>query len=132
MTSIMVTGSRVWPNTRILYTVLTEFLISHTTEDDGLITLINGGAQGVDTLVQEYWRSNDIGNVITVYPDWARHGRRAGIVLNIDMINLDPTYVLAFIYNGSKGATFTYEESLRRGLDTYAFIIDSNIKQEVQ
>jgi len=129
MTSILVTGSRDWPSVGILNTVICEFLMGHINDNES-VTLINGGAHGVDQMAQKYWRDNNVGNVITVYPDWHLHGKRAGIVRNVDMMNMDPDYVLAFIYNTSKGSTFTLNESLRRGLKTYAFRLDSSIIKE--
>ena len=129
MTSILVTGSRDWPSVGILNTVICEFLMGHINDNES-VTFINGGAHGVDQMAQKYWRDNNVGNVITVYPDWHLHGKRAGIVRNVDMMNMDPDYVLAFIYNTSKGSTFTLNESLRRGLKTYAFRLDSSIIKE--
>lgn len=123
MTSLLVTGSRDWPSKTLVGCVLDEFLVN--VRRTGPITLINGGAAGVDTFTSDYWRAHDLGNVITVYPDWNLHGKRAGILRNIDMLNMDPDFVLAFIYNTSSGATFTYNESLKRGLTTWAIRIDS-------
>jgi hypothetical protein len=129
MISVLVTGSRDWPSKTLVGCVLDDFLLSVVGQRDS-VTLINGGAAGVDQMAQKYWRDNNVGNVITIYPDWHLHGKRAGIVRNVDMINMDPDYVLAFIYNTSKGSTFTLNESLRRGLKTYAFRLDSSIIKE--
>lgn len=121
MTSVLVTGSRDWPSNAIIAAVLSDFIGGKEPT-----TLINGGAVGVDSLAARFWRDNNIGNVITVYPDWKLHGRKAGIVRNIDMLNMDPDYVIAFIYNGSAGASFTYQKALERGMNVRAVRLDSH------
>lgn len=121
MTSVLVTGSRDWPSYPIISAVLGDF-IGHKE----VVTLINGGAVGVDQMAERFWRDNSIGNVITVYPDWKLHGRRAGIIRNIDMLNMEPDYVIAFIYNGSAGASFTYQKAIERGMNVRAVRLDSH------
>lgn len=123
MSSLLVTGSRDWPSETLVGCVLDEFLVS--LRHEGMMTLINGGAAGVDTFAENYWRSHNLGNVITVHPDWNLHGKKAGIIRNVDMLNMDPTYVVAFIYNHSKGATFTINEARKRGMKAYAFTLES-------
>lgn len=123
MTSILVTGSRDWPSQTLVSCFLDEFMIMIGQREG--ITLINGAAEGVDKFAKNYWNKHGIGNVINVYPDWNLHGKKAGIIRNVDMLNMDPTYVIAFIYNNSKGATFTYNEASRRGLKAYAFRLDT-------
>lgn len=129
MTSILVTGSRDWPSPTLIKCFLDEFTIMIGQRED--ITLINGGAKGVDVMSADHWRQHGYGNVITVYPDWNLHGRKAGILRNIDMLNMDPTYVIAFIYNHSAGATHTYNEAMRRGMKAYAFRLDTQRGSEL-
>lgn len=129
MISVLVTGSRDWPSKTLVGCVLDDFLLSVVGQRDS-VTLINGGAAGVDTMAANHWKKHHIGNVITVYPDWNLHGNKAGIIRNVDMLNMDPTYVLAFIYNNSKGATFTIREARKRGMKAYALSLDTPRKEE--
>lgn len=129
MSSLLVTGSRDWPSQGILSTVLDEFIVGHF-DNNEKVTLINGGAYGADLMAVNYWRQNAVGDVITVYPDWNLHGKKAGIIRNVDMLNMDPTYVIAFIYNISKGATFTFNEAKKRGLQVYAFSLDTHKRNQ--
>lgn len=122
MSSLLITGSRDWPVPSMITAFLDSFMSRYTEP----VTLVNGGAMGVDRIVADYWRKQNFGNVVTVYPDWSRFGKSAGIKRNIDMINMEPSVVIAFVYNYSKGASFTYKEALKRGIPTYSIMLDSS------
>ena len=48
--------------------------------------------------------------------DWSRHGRRAGVLRNLAMLDEQPTRVLAYHRAGSPGTTHTITEARRRGI----------------
>jgi hypothetical protein len=48
--------------------------------------------------------------------DWERHGKRAGILRNLAMLNEQPDLVIAFQRNGSRGTQHTIDEARRRGI----------------
>jgi hypothetical protein len=78
-------------------------------------TIMHGDARGVDRL------AGHIGEVlcffVDVYPaDWERHGKRAGIVRNLEMLDRRPDLVLAFWDGQSKGTKHTIDEAERRGI----------------
>lgn len=115
MKSVLVTGSRTWPSVKILNDTL-DFLLDGQKD----VTLINGGARGADQMAIDYWETNNVGRVITIPADWNTFGAKAGVLRNIDMVNMDPDLVVAFIYNVSPGASQCLKEARRRGLKNYA------------
>lgn len=48
--------------------------------------------------------------------DWRRHGRRAGILRNLEMLNEHPDLVIAFWDGHSNGTWHMIEEARRRGI----------------
>jgi predicted Rossmann-fold nucleotide-binding protein len=70
--------------------------------------LINGGADGADSLAAQWARDNGI-EVMTVIADWRTHGKKAGPMRNEKMIRLgQPDLVVAF--PGGRGT----EDVIRR------------------
>jgi hypothetical protein len=60
------------------------------------LILVLGGARGVDSIAEDWAVVNWVRQI--VYPaDWARHGRKAGILRNIEMLEAErPEMVVAF------------------------------------
>jgi hypothetical protein len=103
---ILITGSRTWTD----WNTITEALGEHMSPDDGDV-LVHGGAQGADQMAAIVWHSMcgppfAMRDCIEAWPaDWDTHGRRAGIIRNADMVVSNPDLCLAFIRNGSRGAS---------------------------
>ncbi len=55
--------------------------------------IISGGATGIDTMAELYAKKHNIPTQI-FQAEWKQHGKRAGILRNIDIINAS-THVLA-------------------------------------
>ena len=69
--------------------------------------IISGGANGVDTLAEQYADRHRISKVI-IRPDYARYGRGAPLKRNAEMV--DMCDVVLVIWDGvSKGTKFTIE-----------------------
>lgn len=97
---LLVTGSRDWPAPRLLLANLRRFYRPH-------IIMVVGDARGVDTRSAKIWRGQG-GEVEVHAADWARFGKRAGVLRNEEMvrsINPDHGMTMAFINNCSRGAT---------------------------
>lgn len=75
--------------------------------------VVSGGARGAD-LAGEQW-ARDQGIAIRKFvPDWRGHGRRAGIVRNIEMANYADAAVV-FWDGSSRGSANMIEEMRKRG-----------------
>lgn len=87
------------------------------------ILIINGGCRGADVLAMECAIEMGI-PVQTVQAEWEKHGKRAGPIRNIKMLDLEPNVVWAFHdhLEKSKGTAHTLAEAKRRGIPTEVFI----------
>lgn len=63
--------------------------------------IVSGGASGVDSMAEIYAKKHNIPTLI-FKPDWKQHGKKAGILRNIDIIDAS-THVLALPTSKSIG-----------------------------
>lgn len=76
-------------------------------------TVIHGGALGADQIAAESaTRSGHL--VQAFYADWDTHGKKAGVMRNLAMLDEKPEFVLAFWDGKSKGTLHTISEARRR------------------
>lgn len=102
---ILVTGSRDWCDQQAVWDALAPIARALPADQD--LVLVHGGCPtGADAMCDEWARG--FGAVIEVHPaNWVRHGRAAGPRRNAEMVNLGADVCLAFIRNGSRGASHT-------------------------
>lgn len=112
----MVTGSRDWTERSIIRMALAEFA------GRGPVTLVHGGARGADTGAETVAIAYGFG--IEVHPaDWKKHGKRAGILRNLAMLDSGVDHVVAFHMDGSRGTAHAVGEALRRGVPVTRFVV---------
>ena len=103
---ILVTGSRNWTDFSTIQNRLMEIPGSAypTTSDT---TLVSGACPtGADAMAEQV--AVHVGWIVERHPaDWNKHGKKAGFLRNAEMVNLGADLCLAFILDGSKGATHT-------------------------
>jgi len=75
--------------------------VKETLSKIDITLLISGGAKGADLLGERYAKENNIETKI-FYPDWEKHGKRAGFLRNTDIIE-NAELVVAFWDQSSKG-----------------------------
>jgi len=84
------------------------------------VRLIVGGAKGADSMAERWGysnlRSGRCGGVTVARANWHLHGKRAGIVRNLHMLDQEPYLVLAFWNGDSKGTAHTITEARVRGI----------------
>jgi hypothetical protein len=108
---VLVCGSRDWKDERAIRERL-ERLPRGT-------TVIHGGARGADRTAGVLARG--LGFAVEEYPaDWS-HGRRAGIMRNLEMLDTKPDLVLAFWKDASRGTGHVVTEALAREIDVEIF-----------
>jgi SLOG family YspA-like protein len=109
---ILVTGSRSWCDTAQLRAVLCHWHRLYPTA-----VLVYGDARGADRLAASLWKS--WGGHTEAHPAaWSTHGRRAGFLRNQQMVTLGATICLAFIRQGSSGASQTARLAEAAGIPT--------------
>lgn len=89
---VLVCGDRNYTNYPFVKSVL-------DTLDGTFRTLVEGGASGADTLAGEWAKSQSTCRnwKLVVYPaDWKTHGKKAGPIRNLQMIEEKPKLVIAF------------------------------------
>lgn len=113
--SVIVCGSRRWPQDKLWFiTAKMIELIPRST------LIITGGARGVDA--HAHAEAVRLGYATKLMAaDWDRHGKRAGFVRNIAMLNEGPKRVLAFHWGASNGTAHTIREAIKRGIPVDVF-----------
>lgn len=106
---VLICGSRDWPPARVAE--ISERV--GQLPDDAIV--IAGGARGVDKIAENAARGR--GLEVEVFPaDWVAHGKRAGYLRNVQMLNQKPDLVIAFHAAGSRGTLHTINEARTRNI----------------
>jgi hypothetical protein len=111
MKTVLVTGSRDWADYERLSAALYE---------SSPAVVIHGGSRGADQMAGTWARRAGVAE--RVFPaQWSTHGKRAGFLRNKEMVDSGPDLVLAFIRNGSRGASMTVDLARGAGLEVLVF-----------
>ena len=79
--------------------------------------VIHGAARGIDSLAAKLAKEH--GHDVVAFPaDWEKYGKRAGYVRNIQMLDEQPDFVVAFWNGISTGTAHTIREAKKRGIKT--------------
>lgn len=90
-------------------------LLWHIQPSDGRLTLLLGGARGIDSDVQAW--SNPMGYPYRLYlPDWGSYGRAAGPLRNARMV-ADADALIAF--PGGRGTANVIQQARDKGIRVY-------------
>jgi hypothetical protein len=116
---ILVTGSRDWDD---IATVLNALIVASNGQP---VTVVHGACPtGADKIADDLCAAFRV--PAERHPaDWGKYGKRAGFVRNAEMVALGADVCLAFIRNGSKGATMTADLAERAGIRTVRFTVDN-------
>lgn len=86
------------------------------------MTLVHGACpRGVDRFA-DIWACRTVGVTVERYPaNWREHGKAAGPKRNEAMVELGANLCLAFIHNGSRGATHCAQIAEAAGIEVRRF-----------
>lgn len=86
----------------------------------GSVTVVHGAARGADALAGQV--AAELNFAVEEYPaDWNRHGRAAGPMRNIEMLDSGVDLVLAFRVGDSPGTKHCLSAAKSRGLPIEIF-----------
>lgn len=117
MRRILVTGSRNWDQPDVIYRALSDLAL------DGPALLVHGGASGADQIAGRAARQ--LGWEREIHPArWRANGiynPQAGLLRNRHMVELGADLCLAFIKDGSRGATHCAQLAEQYGIPVRRF-----------
>lgn len=124
---LLITGSRTWPNEPAISAAILRLWLDWGKPP---LTLVHGGAAGVDTMagaVINQQAALDERFKVEVHPAlWDVHGKAAGHIRNAEMVALGADRLLAFIHNGSRGATNCLGLAERAGIPATVYRLDDS------
>lgn len=111
---LLITGSRSWKDRAVIRDALRAWWDS--TGRDPEAVLVSGACpKGADRICEQLWEHNRL--TVERHPaDWEQFGRAAGHIRNQLMVDTAPDHVIAFIRDGSRGATGCVSAARRAGL----------------
>lgn len=117
MKRLLITGSRDWDDEETLCVALLDAWDELRSGEDLDVALISGACPtGADRLAELFWARESLGPIELHPADWERHGKRAGFLRNAEMVAERPDACVAFIRNGSKGASMTARIAREAGI----------------
>jgi hypothetical protein len=115
---VLVTGSRTWIDEQ----AIAEALATHW--HDGNALLVTGACpRGADEIAERIWRSR--GGLVERHPAEWQTGRDAGMRRNAAMVGLGADVCLAFIRDGSPGATHAARLAEQAEIPVHRFEVGS-------
>jgi hypothetical protein len=117
---ILVTGSRDWADGDVIAWEL-GWAAGEGARDGRRAVIVHGACPtGADVIADRLAR--DHGFAVERYPaDWDRFGKGAGPARNLEMVRAGADVCLAFILNGSRGATGCAGMAERAGIPVRRF-----------
>lgn len=112
---ILITGSREWQDRDALHHALADIVRPIPADQD--VVIVHGTARGADAMADQWARV--YGATVEARPaNWTVNGKRAGFIRNAHMVNLGADVCLAFIKDGSRGASHTASLAEAAGIPT--------------
>lgn len=108
---ILVTGSRDWQDRTAIDDALTALAAANTFHNRPTVIVHGACPTGADAMADDWARWHAQRSPLIGFErhraNWRINGKRAGFIRNAHMVNLGADVCLAFIKNGSRGASHT-------------------------
>jgi hypothetical protein len=133
---ILVCGGRDFTDSVTFNRALSIFLIEEVFAPDAFknVTIVHGAARGADTLAHLFCKM--FGLKEKSYPitadDWDLHGRKAGILRNVKMLDDNPDMYCVVVFPGGRGTEHMKNLALKREIDVYEFSQNSKLLEWIQ
>lgn len=119
---VLVTGSRDWDDRAAIDDMLTALTAANIFHER-LTVIVHGACPtGADAMADDWARWHAARNALIEVErhraNWQINGKRAGFIRNQHMVNLGADVCLAFIKNGSRGASHTAALAEQAGIAT--------------
>lgn len=119
MTRVLLTGSRDWPDPQQVWDVLDDLRSKCRA-----MVLVHGACpRGVDKY-GDVWASGTRGVTVERHTaKWKLHGKAAGPIRNAAMVERGADLCVAFIFNGSRGASNCADLAEKAGIPVRRFTL---------
>lgn len=107
--NIAIVGSRSWKTPGVIHATIDRLRGKYPE-----LTIISGGARGVDRIAAAYAREQGV-NIVEYHADWRRHGRKAGPIRNRHIVAAADE-VIAFWDGVSPGTRITLKLAKLKGI----------------
>ena len=91
--------------------------------------IVSGGARGADTFAKHAAEHRNI-PFIEIKADWEKHGKKAGYLRNIEMLELPFVELVIALWDGkSRGTKHTIDEAIKRGIDVHIIFYEKYLEE---
>lgn len=112
---VILAGSRNITDFNLLVKAINK---AYDEEKISISEIVSGGAKGVDTLAEQF--ANEANIPITVMKaNWGQHGKKAGILRNIEMANSGADALIAIWDGESSGTKHMITTARKKGLKVF-------------
>lgn len=113
--NVLITGSREWTDRDLMRRVLDRELTALDPSLAADVTVMHGACRGADLMAARLLNTS-VYKVRAFPADWQTHGKRAGILRNLQMLDEGPVLVLAFQVGRSRGTQHVIDEARKRNI----------------
>ena len=119
MSKIAVVGSRNFNNKDFVVKTLKKLIHNKNNLTDSIV-LVSGGASGVDSWAEDFWKLHKL-NCIIFKAEWDKYGKSAGFLRNKQIID-EADFVIVFWDGISKGTKHSIDLAIKRKLPINIYI----------